>query len=211
MKKGILLDLDGTLWDSSDNVAKAWIEALKDENDAPDMDATTIKDLMGFPMDEIGEKIFKGLPEERQFELLKKCENHENAYIEKHGGNLFENVEETFKRLKEDGYFLAIISNCQKGYIEAFLDYYGFNKYMDDFIGYGDNLKQKDENMKLIVKRNGLDQALYVGDIENDYIASKKAGLPFILAGYGFGKVENVPVIQSFDKLPEAAREIFHD
>ena len=35
MKKGILFDLDGTLWDSSEQVAVSWKEALEQR---PDVD-----------------------------------------------------------------------------------------------------------------------------------------------------------------------------
>ena len=30
MKKGVLFDLDGTLWDSSREVAESWVLALRD-------------------------------------------------------------------------------------------------------------------------------------------------------------------------------------
>ena len=40
MKKGILFDLDGTLWDSSEEVAISWTEALKKHSDTK-MEITT--------------------------------------------------------------------------------------------------------------------------------------------------------------------------
>jgi phosphoglycolate phosphatase len=126
----------------------------------------------------------------------------ENTVV-KHGGNLYPELENTLIRLKEN-YHLYIVSNCQSGYIEAFLDYYGFGKYFDDIECYGNNLFEKGDNIALIVKRNNLDKAWYIGDIQGDYDATMKAGLDFIHAAYGFGTIEqSVPELENFSDLPE--------
>ena len=44
------------------------------------------------------------------------------------GGRLYEGLEETLKYLSAK-YPLYIVSNCQKGYIEAFLSYHQLGKY----------------------------------------------------------------------------------
>lgn len=56
MKKGILFDLDGTLWDSSKEVAISWTEALKKHSDIK-MEITTemIQGVMGKSMTEIAD------------------------------------------------------------------------------------------------------------------------------------------------------------
>ena len=70
---------------------------------------------------------------------------------------------------------------------------------------------QKGENIRLLATRNGLDQALYVGDIQGDYDASRQAGVGFVHAAYGFGTIkENVPEIHAFKELAEIPlHEIF--
>ena len=68
---------------------------------------------------------------------------------------------------------------------------------------------QKGDNIKLVVSRNHLDKAVYVGDIEGDYIASTEAGIGFIHASYGFGRIsEEVPVIKKFAELPEVTKSV---
>ena len=94
---------------------------------------------------------------------------------------LYPKLEETLSALKEK-YPLYIVSNCQSGYIEAFLDHYGFGKYFEDIECYGNNLKQKGDNIRLLADRNGLTEAVYVGDIQGDYDASCHAGVGFIHA-----------------------------
>lgn len=212
MRQGILFDLDGTLWDSSKQVVEAWNEILVKQ---PDVERTiTIEDMQGFmglPMDEIGRKCFQGqgLTEERIMEIMKACEGYENEYIRRHGGVLFPQLEEVLQDLSKD-YFLAVVSNCQVGYIEAFLEYHKLSEYFSDFESFGKTGLQKGDNIRLVCERNHLEQAVYLGDIQRDYDSACKAGIPFILAGYGFGTVDaDVPVIHSLTELRRTAEEIF--
>ena len=46
--------------------------------------------------------------------------SYENEYLSIHGGTLYPGLEDTLKELKKN-YRLFIVSNCQSGYIEAFL------------------------------------------------------------------------------------------
>ena len=204
MKTGLIFDMDGTLWDSSENVAASWTEKVRLLGyDRPPITKQDIMSVMGFTMDRIADIIFGDLPKDERMKLLDECGNHENDYLRRHGGVLYPDLEETFIRLREK-YHLYIVSNCQSGYIEAFLEYCGFGKYFDDIECYGNNLKEKGDNIALIVKRNSLDKAWYVGDIQGDYDATMKAGLDFIHAAYGFGTIkQTVPELERFSDLPE--------
>ena len=111
--------------------------------------------------------------------------------------------------LKQE-YFLAIVSNCQCGYIEAFLEHYGFGKYIADIQCFGMNEVPKGENICLVVDRNRLEDAVYVGDIQGDYDASKAAGVRFVHAAYGFGEIaDEVPWIECPSELKEVLRKIW--
>ena len=209
MKKGIIFDMDGTLWDSADGVAKSWTEVVNQEYDKERVITTEdIQNVMGRTMDKIAEIIFPNLDEKARLELMNHCCKYENEYLREHGGILFPQLEETLKILKEK-YHLYIVSNCQSGYIEAFLEHYGFGHYFDDIECYGNNLFQKGENIRLVVERNELTKAVYVGDIQGDYDATMEAGLPFIHAAYGFGTIaQETAKINSFAELPKVAEEI---
>lgn len=204
MKTGLIFDMDGTLWDSSENVAASWTEKMHELGyDRPDITREDIMNVMGLTMDRIADKIFGDLPKDERMELLDTCCQHENEYLRKNGGVLYPDLEKTLLRLKEK-YHLYIVSNCQKGYIEAFLDYFGFWKHFDDIECYGNNLKEKGDNIALLAERNSLERAFYIGDIQGDYDATMKAGLEFIHAAYGFGKIkQTVPELMNFYELPE--------
>lgn len=207
--KGLIFDMDGTLWDSSENVVASWNEVVAREY-TPDRVITVdeIQAAMGLPMDAFAARIFPELPKERQLELLELCGNNENDYLRVHGGELYPEVEETLKKLKEK-YSLYIVSNCQSGYIEAFLEYYGFEDYFEDIECYGNNKLSKGENIRNIIERNGLEEAAYIGDIQGDYNATMEAGAKFIFAAYGFGEVDaETAVINEFAELDKVADEV---
>lgn len=210
MKQGIIFDMDGTLWDSADNVAKSWNIAIEQSNLLNKALTTAdIQSVMGKTMDDIADILFAELSKEKRKELLEQCCVEENNYLREHGGELYPELENTLCALKKK-YHLYIVSNCQAGYIEAFLDHYGFGKYFEDIECYGNNLKQKGDNIRLVVERNQLDKAFYVGDIQGDYDASCKAGIGFIHAAYGFGTIAaDVPKIENLPQLLQAAEEFF--
>lgn len=215
-KKGIIFDMDGTVWDSSENVARSWTVKVR-EAGFTDKTVTRedIQSVMGKPMDVIADTLFTYTEKGPERDALRyACENYENEYLTEHGGILYDGVVETWAKLKEMGYHVYIVSNCQAGYIESFLTYYKIaygtpDDLVEDIECYGNNFLQKDENIKLIAERNGLTDACYVGDIQSDYEATVKAGFPFIHARYGFGEIsDEVPFINSFDELIKVVPEV---
>ena len=90
--------------------------------------------------------------------------------------------------LKQMGYSLYIVSNCQNGYIQLFLRVNKLEAYFADIECQGRTGRPKADNIALVVERNALDKAFYVGDTLLDMQSADGAGVPFIHAAYGFGK-----------------------
>lgn len=209
MKKyGILLDLDGTLWDSSRSVAEAWTQKLEQLGIDQKITQKEIQDVMGLPMDEIAQILFKEQPPQDRMPLMEACAAYENEYITRHGGKLYPGLKETLRKL-HDEYFVAIVSNCQKGYIEAFISYFNLYSLIDDFESYGRTGMYKDKNIRRVINRNHLQKALYVGDIEKDRQAAQGACIPFVFASYGMGHVRDGYRIDSLYELPDRVQEVF--
>lgn len=210
MKRGIIFDMDGTLWDSAEGVAQSWNEVLDTwAIDRSPLTAEDIHGVMGKTMTDIADILFSMVEQEERKKLLDACCSRELEYLTEHGGILYPHVEQTLQLLAKD-YPLYIVSNCQSGYIEAFLSCYGLESYFKDIECFGNNGRQKGENIALLAERNRLEDAVYVGDIRDDYEASMEAGIKFIHAAYGFGTIaENIPRVQSFSELPEVVATMF--
>lgn len=207
--ESIIFDMDGTLWDSAENVAASWQEIIKKQPDI-DREITTadIKSVMGMTMDAIGGRLFAGLSPDRQMEVVNDCGEYENEYLRKHGGILYDGLEEILKKL-QGKYRLFIVSNCQSGYIEAFLYFYGFEKYFTDTLCWGQTRVSKGESIKLLMEKNAIKDAVYVGDIQGDLDSARYAGIGFIHAAYGFGQVDAPDaVIKDITELPTVLEEI---
>lgn len=187
----VIFDLDGTLWDATGTVARAWQKA-KEQVDYIEKDLTQedVRSITGMTYDAIYNKLFPYLTEVQRQEFKQICAREELALVGKEGGSLYEGLEETLTYLKSK-YRLFIVSNCQCGYIEAFLEYSGLQHYFDDHQCYGTKNQPKALNIKDVVERNELKAPVYIGDTLGDYEAAKGAKVPFIFVSYGFGKVEN--------------------
>lgn len=186
----IIFDVDGTLWNSTEIIAKAWTEYLleKEHIDRP-LTAEYLSTLFGQLLSEIAKHIFPELPEEEQLRLMEGCCQAEHEALLKECAPLYEDLEEMLKALSQR-YPLYIVSNCQAGYIEVFLESSGLGKYFKGHLCPGDTGMAKAENIVKIAKDYGLKEPVYVGDTMGDYTACQKAGVPFIFAAYGFGEVE---------------------
>ena len=208
-EKMVIFDLDGTLWDSAASVAESWnMEIKRVKGKDSRLTADDIRRNMGKTMNDIADELMSEYEGEERYELARYCEVFENAYITEHGGELFPGVTEILKELRDLGLRLTIVSNCQEGYVKAFLDSMKMHDLFDDYEEWGRSGLLKAENIRLVMERNNIAEAVYVGDIQKDADASAKAGVPCIWAAYGFGHIaEPAARIDSFFELPQALRD----
>ena len=210
MKKGIIFDVDGTLWDSAKPVAESWTLML--ERRYPELARIITPDdmyrNMGKTKDAIGADLFPGLAPDKRDEVMDACMRYENEYLADHPGVTYPNMKETLAALSRE-YGLYIVSNCQEGYIEALMAACGIASYISDTECFGATGRPKGDNIRLVMERNGLKKCLYVGDTAMDQEAAGKAGIPFVFASYGFGQASGAEaVIGSLAELPRAVKEI---
>lgn len=216
MKKGVIFDLDGTLWDACAAIADSWNEYLQKvrtdlEKYHLSVTEADVRGVCGRTMDVFGDILFPTVPDrELRQKLGEGCCEYEVQYLKHAGGAVYPGVVETLKKLHET-YELYIVSNCQVGYIEDFLIWSGTTELFADTEDYGTTLKPKSENIRAVVERNQLEAAVYVGDTVMDYKSTCDAGLPFIHCRFGFGTVENVPYVDTFSELPDRIAAVFRE
>lgn len=189
--EALIFDLDGTLWDATDNIIAAWNKAIGEfeELKGRRISRKELQSVFGMPMDKITDILFPELSDELQDKVMERCCQTENDYLNEHGGNLFEGLEDTLKKLCST-HKLFIVSNGQAGYIESFLNAHGLWDYFTDIRNWGDNPVSKGENIKLVMEKNNIKSAAYVGDTQGDADSAAYAGIDFIFARYGFGDVK---------------------
>lgn len=184
----IIFDVDGTIWNTTGIVAKAWNKVI-DETfpTVSHVTADILKGQFGKTMDVIADNLFPNLNKDEKIILMDNCcKEEQRALIENNENITYKGVIETIQRLAER-VPLFIVSNCQKGYIELVIKKNKIESFIKDFECFGNTGFTKDKNISLIAERNGLKKPVYVGDTQGDYDACKKACLPFIWAAYGFG------------------------
>ncbi|HIR26500.1 MAG TPA: HAD family hydrolase [Candidatus Choladousia intestinigallinarum] len=186
-----ILDVDGTLWDSTPIVARAWTKALEEGGCEREVTQEELKGLFGKTMKVIGEELLPEESQERRQELMDLCCRYEHEYLTADPCRIcYPGVLDVIPKLAES-HRVLIVSNCQSGYIELFLEKTGLGPWITDFECYGNTKKNKGENIRAIVERNRLESPVYVGDTQGDRQAAGEAGVPFVWASYGFGTPEN--------------------
>ena len=186
---GIILDIDGTLWNSTPIVAEAWNEIIEKRDDVPfRFTAKQLTQLFGRPLPVIADMVFPFLEEKERYDLMNECCEREHELLRASTQNiLYPGVAETMKALCKK-IPLFIVSNCQQGYIELLMEKGGLGGLISDFDCFGNTGLPKGQTLRLLCERCNVRDAVYVGDTQGDMEASEQAGLPFVWAAYGFGK-----------------------
>ena len=149
---GIIFDLDGTLWDAVEEGHLVLLEYLKTQ---PDVTHLPTKEeyagVMGLGMDDLAEKLFPYLSYERRMQVFNEDFKLECEYLAEHGAKLYPHMHETLKKLSET-HTLCIVSNCDNGYIQAFLKAHNMAQYFTDYECMGSTGKPKADNIALVVE-----------------------------------------------------------
>ena len=192
---GVIFDVDGTIWDSTEVVQKAWNKAFREEGlTGYHITAQDLRGLFGLPMKAIMERVLPEEPEETRDRVAKKCFQYEHEFLAEEPGCVYDGLEEMLRALCTK-YPLFIVSNCQAGYIELMMDKTGFAPYFKGHLCPADTGLLKADNIRRIADENGLRHPLYVGDTLLDESSSREAGAAFAHAAYGFGTAKEPDLI----------------
>ncbi len=202
LPESVIFDVDGTLWDSVALVAKGWNVGLQKLGLEPVCTPERIRPLFGKTMDQIAAALMPQTEEEKRHTMMEYLMEWENRVLEADPCQVFyPGVRKTMAELAKK-HRLFIVSNCQKGYIEICMEKGGFAQDIQDHACFGDTGTPKGETILAVMKRNGISEAVYVGDTQGDREAAQFAKLPFIWASYGFGQPEGWEYkIASFSQL----------
>lgn len=193
MIKNLIFDVDGTIWNSTPIVARGWNRAITETGYSNAViTPQVLQREFGQPMDVIADHLFGGVTDmKKRQELLDLCCRYEQELLADNREDIsYPGVLDGIRELSAK-HALYIVSNCQCGYIELVMEKNKIGGFIRDHECFGNTGTCKGETIKLLMERNGIDraQAAYIGDTMGDCEAARLAGIPFIFASYGFGKV----------------------
>ena len=190
--ESLILDIDGTLWDSRALVAEGYNIQLRKENlEHLCTDAETLKSLFGKVMTEIADALFPDFAPEIRYPLMERCMATENQYLEENPCHIgYPGIREVLEELKKK-YRLFIVSNSQRGYPDLCIEKLGLTELIEGHLCFGDTGKTKGETIRILMEKYHISSAAYIGDTQGDYEATVDAGIDFIWAAYGFGAPES--------------------
>ena len=201
--ESLIFDIDGTLWDSRALVAEGYNIQLKAEGLGHlCVTAEDLKPLFGKVMTEIADVILATIPEEKRYDLMERCMDTENKYLEENECRIgYPGIRETIVELSKK-YRLFIVSNSQCGYPELCIEKLGLTPYIEGHMCFGDTGTSKGKTIRKLMEKHNITSCAYVGDTQGDYEATVEAEVPFIWCTYGFGTPDSyVAKIDRFEDL----------
>ena len=201
-EKGIIFDLDGTIWDSMPYRIKAWEMAFRDYG--IDSDPEVIRLMIGYPGSMLIKKMNSRDP---------NIEMTEEKYFSKMFPDVkfFPDVVGTFRELRKLGFKIAIVTSSRRAMAERLDINVDAMVTMDDV----SNGKPDPEPYQRAMQLMGTspENTVVVGDIDNDLIPAKILGSMAVLVTHGIKKesknkdyeIENIGDLISLLKKIELA------
>lgn len=198
----LIFDMDGTLWDNVSSYVRAWNIGFEKIGHARRVVYDDLIGLMGKEIDAMMDALVPESTEKTRNELMNAVFR---AYREMEDIQpvIFPDVLEGLEKLSKK-YKLLLLSNCEEGGLVKFMKHTGTAHLFIDYAEHGQNFMPKSHNLKLLIERNNLQSAIYIGDTDGDSRETRKAGIPFGYVTYGFGKTDGYDLkFDSFEELVE--------
>jgi phosphoglycolate phosphatase len=196
----VVFDLDGTLVDSTPDIAAAVNHTLARRGLEPLQDRI-VHELTGHGADELVRRCFA----ERGVELgADDLERETRLYLERYDeepaarSTLFEDAAETLPALAARGVALAVCTNKETELARRVMTELGVETHFAAVVGLDATPGRKPDPRHLEVTLDSVgaaaDEAVYVGDTEIDARAAEAAGMRCIMVDWGTGRDTEAPV-----------------
>ena len=208
--KAVLFDLDGTLLDSAPDMVAA-IDAMRAQRGQPPMPLEQLRPHVSKGARAMVAAAFPDVPhDERERWIPEFLDAYQHA-LGKHG-TLFEGVDAMLAALEGAGCIWGIVTNKPEYLARQLMPVLGWEQRCAVLIG-GDTLSaRKPDPLPLIVaaERIGVEPSLcvYVGDDERDIIAARAAGMPSVVALWGYRLDEDNPVAWRGDVMIDVPSQL---
>ncbi len=186
--RGVLFDLDGTLLDSAPDMVEA-INILRRERGEPDMPRELLRPHVSKGARAMIGASFGHLDHEAREALVKPFLDAYERILGQYCV-LFDGIAEMLEALEADGVRWGIVTNKPEYLAKLLMPILGWSERCSVMIG-GDSLpERKPHPLPLLhsaeVMGVAAQDCVYVGDDERDIVAARAAGMPSIVALWGY-------------------------
>ena len=208
----LLLDYDGTLHDCLNIYAPAFRLAYRSLVERGyrrerEWEARELEQWLGLTPTVMWERFAPDVPERVREECSGIIEGEMLRRTAAGVARLYPGVPETLRRLREAGYSLILLSNCQRAYLQAHKRAFHLEEYFDGFYCTQDYGWPEKWAMFPKIQRDFPGSYAAAGDRASDRELARRHGLPFVgcLWGYGGpGELEGAEALISRpEELPE--------
>ena len=191
--KLVIFDLDGTLLDTSEGILNA-VRYTIDQCGLQTLSEEKIKKFIGPPIQESFQRAY-GIEDTDKLQELATIFRDRYKGSDLYKAKPYPGIYRTCETLQEAGILLAVATYKREDYAVNLLRHFGFDKYMTAMYGadHENKLKKADIIQKCLdllddpYRQNVRENAVMVGDTENDSLGAQRAGVDFIGVTYGFG------------------------
>lgn len=200
--KAVLFDLDGTIINSEEGITKCVQYALKSFGiEEPDL--KNLLCFIGPPLGPVFQKKY-GFDEKQAWEaVLKYRERFDVTGIFE--CELYEGVADAIKKLKEEGYVVALASSKPETACRRILDHFSLTSYFDMIVGstLDGSISTKQQVLEELGRRMAhkeikKEEMCLIGDTSYDAIGANQFGIRCIGVTYGFGTREELKQAGAF-------------
>jgi phosphoglycolate phosphatase len=211
---GVLFDLDGTLFDTLDDIATALNAAIEIRGWAP-FAAHEVRGMIGRGSPALIQRAAaaRGEALDADLGLLLQRFFHVYEELERSGrssARAYDGAAELLAQLHQAGTRIAIVTNKQHRFAAALIESRGFGGWVDVIVGGDSCERRKPDPQPLLFAcealRVGRTQCLMVGDSSNDVEAARGAGIPVVCVSYGYNEGRDPRTLGCdalIDSLPE--------
>ncbi len=212
MIKAIIFDLDGTLLNTLIDLNISVNYALKSQN-YPNRDLEHTRCSIGNGVAKLIERsVPENTPVEEYKKTLKIFEQHYKIHYQDNTIPYSE-VFNLLKRLKQEGYFLAVCTNKLQDVAVLLIEKF-FPKVFDIIQGDVPELKKKPDPSMInnVISRFGIqkDECLYIGDTNVDEETAVNSGLDYYLVTYGYRTKDELKEMCPKAKTVDTCEELFN-
>lgn len=189
----IIFDLDGTLCDTFDDIYLS----LKYTLNLFDISAPSHSEVKSFIGDGLAMLIERTLKVTNQLHLKEDIMQYFLQYYKIHCTDstlLFSGMDIVLNTCKNNNISMAVVSNKAEHLVKIILDELLLTHYFKYIFG-GDSFEQKKPNpmpLNFIIDNLTVnkDNAIMVGDSDNDVLAGQKAGIKTVFCSFGYSELK---------------------